>query len=152
MAEQARAPPPVPLYITPTPAVCHAMPRYNITPCAAVYNAMRRCLSRHAPLSITPRRVLQRLLLSEENELFDPARRRVDLSGGMMDHPLTDYFVASSHNSYLVGDQFRSNSDCRMYEQQLLMGCRCLEIDCWDGSGRTSDPNLSPEPRAQPSS
>lgn len=104
--------------------------------------------------------MLQRLLLSEENELFDPARRRVDLSGGMMDHPLTDYFVASSHNSYLVGDQFRSNSDCRMYEQQLLMGCRCLEIDCWDGSVRTSDPNPNPSaepnphpsPRAQPSS
>ena len=111
MAEQARAAMPVPLSITLYPL--------SIT---------------HAPLYITPRRVLQRLLLSEENELFDPARRRVDLSEGMMDHPLTDYFVASSHNSYLVGDQFRSNSDCRMYEQQLLMGCRCLEIDCWDGA------------------
>ncbi len=75
---------------------------------------------------------LQRLLLSEENELFDPARIGVDLS--TMGQPITDYFVASSHNSYLTGDQFRSNSDCRMYEQQLLMGCRCLEIDCWDGA------------------
>ena len=114
--------------------VLHGPVPLSIAPFSAVYHAIPRYLTRHPPLHITPRRVLQRLLLSEENELFDPARRRVDLTEGMMDHPLTDYFVASSHNSYLVGDQFRSNSDCRMYEQQLLMGCRCLEIDCWDGA------------------
>ena len=76
---------------------------------------------------------LQRLLLSPENELFDPAQREVNLQDGYMSHPLTDYFIATSHNSYLTGDQFRSNSDVRMYECQLQMGCRCLEIDCWDG-------------------
>ena len=105
----------------------------------AMVRTFREAIARHAvdtegEAQWLSKRVLQRLLLSEENELFDPARRRVDLSDGKMDHPLTDYFVASSHNSYLVGDQFRSNSDCRMYEQQLLMGCRCLEIDCWDGA------------------
>ena len=76
---------------------------------------------------------LQQLLLSEHNELFDPAAATAHLADGYMDHPLTDYFIASSHNSYLVGDQYRSQSDCRMYEQQLKDGCRCLEIDCWDG-------------------
>ena len=76
---------------------------------------------------------LQRLLLSDENELFDP-RRKARVKEEDMIHPLTDYFIASSHNSYLVGDQWKSNSDCRMYEQQLLIGCRCLEIDCWDGA------------------
>ena len=76
---------------------------------------------------------LQRLLLSDANELFDP-KRKARVREDEMVHPLTDYFIASSHNSYLVGDQWKSNSDCRMYEQQLLIGCRCLEIDCWDGA------------------
>ena len=59
-----------------------------------------------------------------------------------MDYPLTDYFVASSHNSYLVGDQFQSNSDTRMYEEQLKLGCRCLEIDCWDGVAPDYEPDV----------
>ena len=41
---------------------------------------------------------LQQLLLSEHNELFDPAAATAHLADGYMDHPLTDYFIASSHN------------------------------------------------------
>jgi len=81
---------------------------------------------------------LQRLLLSNENELFAPHHRFVDESS--LNMPLTDYFIASSHNSYLTGDQYRSDSDTRMYEVQLLQGCRCLEIDCWDG--RDGEPEV----------
>ncbi|KAG8513793.1 1-phosphatidylinositol 4,5-bisphosphate phosphodiesterase zeta-1, partial [Galemys pyrenaicus] len=45
-----------------------------------------------------------------------------------MTHPLNDYFISSSHNTYLISDQFLGPSDLWGY------GCRCLEIDCWDGS------------------
>ncbi|XP_063094364.1 1-phosphatidylinositol 4,5-bisphosphate phosphodiesterase zeta-1 [Cavia porcellus] len=51
-----------------------------------------------------------------------------------MTYPLTDYFISSSHNTYLVSDQLVGPSDLWGYVSALVKGCRCLEIDCWDGS------------------
>ncbi|XP_032711315.1 1-phosphatidylinositol 4,5-bisphosphate phosphodiesterase zeta-1 isoform X3 [Lontra canadensis] len=51
-----------------------------------------------------------------------------------MNHPLNDYFISSSHNTYLVSDQLLGPSDLWGYISALVKGCRCLEIDCWDGS------------------
>lgn len=50
-----------------------------------------------------------------------------------LDRPLNEYFISSSHNTYLVGRQVAGSSSVEPYVRALQKACRCLEIDCWDG-------------------
>jgi len=47
--------------------------------------------------------------------------------------PLNEYFISSSHNTYLMGRQVGGESSPEGYIHVLKKGCRCVEIDCWDG-------------------
>uniref|UniRef100_A0A6B2KZP2 Phosphoinositide phospholipase C n=1 Tax=Arcella intermedia TaxID=1963864 RepID=A0A6B2KZP2_9EUKA len=68
------------------------------------------------------------------NYLFDPIQNSIaspPKNEENLDGPLKDYWIDSSHNTYLPGDQLSSDTTTEMYRIALLRGCRCLELDVW---------------------
>ncbi|XP_071566275.1 1-phosphatidylinositol 4,5-bisphosphate phosphodiesterase isoform X3 [Temnothorax nylanderi] len=81
-----------------------------------------------------------RYLMSDENAPVFLDRLDVYMD---MDQPLAHYYINSSHNTYLSGRQFGGKSSVEMYRQVLLAGCRCVELDCWDGKGEDEEPIIT---------
>jgi Ca2+-binding EF-hand superfamily protein len=48
-----------------------------------------------------------------------------------MNRPLNEYFIYSSHNTYLTNHQLYGESNVEMYNFAILNGCRLVELDCW---------------------
>ncbi|XP_062845640.1 1-phosphatidylinositol 4,5-bisphosphate phosphodiesterase delta-4 [Trichomycterus rosablanca] len=69
-------------------------------------------------------------LSSSEGSIFNPAMQQLYQD---MNQPLCHYFISSSHNTYLLEDQLRGQSSVEGYIRALKRGCRCVEVDCWDG-------------------
>ncbi|KAI5286972.1 Phospholipase C, partial [Ascosphaera aggregata] len=67
-------------------------------------------------------------LMSSSNSIYPPATE-----APKFDRPLNEYFISSSHNTYLLGRQVAGSSSTEAYIGALQKGCRCIEIDCWDG-------------------
>lgn len=72
-----------------------------------------------------------RYMLSDQCSIFKMQHKTIYQD---MSFPMCDYYISSSHNTYLIADQLIGASHLWGYASALRKGCRCLEIDCWDGS------------------
>ncbi|KAL9637862.1 MAG: hypothetical protein Q9204_001709 [Flavoplaca sp. TL-2023a] len=90
-------------------------------------------LLQHSPSSDSVHvKHLAEYLASPEGDAMMPLAN-MDLS-----YPISNYFINSSHNTYLTGNQLYSDSSTDAYTNVLLRGCRCIEIDVWDGDANST--------------
>lgn len=70
-----------------------------------------------------------RYLLSPYNSIVDPDKKYTN-----MKLPLNNYYINSSHNTYLTNSQIGfKTASTEGYVKALINGCRCIEIDCHNG-------------------
>lgn len=72
------------------------------------------------------------MLNSSYNTVYNKAKQNNELDTS---HSLVDYYINSSHNTYLKGHQLKGLSDPKMYSYAILAGYRLVELDCYNGEG-----------------
>lgn len=76
-------------------------------------------------------------------EFLDKPHVNVPKALTSREHPLTEYFISSSHNTYLLAHQLYGTSSAVAYETALNAGSRCVEIDAWDNSDDKEEPKVT---------
>jgi len=76
-------------------------------------------------------------------ELLD--KSHVEVPRGITDrsYPLPEYFISSSHNTYLLAHQLYGSASATAYETALSNGARCVEIDAWDNEEDLDEPKVT---------
>ena len=74
---------------------------------------------------------LEYLTDPDRNNLFNPAHQHVYQD---MNRPIGDYFLYSSHNTYIAGNQLYGNASLDAIQRALVAGVRVIELDCMVGS------------------
>ena len=77
---------------------------------------------------------LTMLLFSEENSILNPVFVNTPADEEYLSAPMSHYWINSSHNTYLTGNQYNSRSSVECYVRALRQGCRCIELDCWNSN------------------
>ena len=94
--------------------------------------------------------ILSKHDISDSDQVSQPLRSLLDRPHAIVppeltdrSHPLPDYFISSSHNTYLQAHQLYGSSSASAYETTLLAGSRCVEIDAWDDNDNKDEPKVT---------
>ncbi|KAK0443966.1 PLC-like phosphodiesterase [Desarmillaria tabescens] len=82
------------------------------------------------PKPVMSRKSFTNFLMSSDNPALPDHDRNIHHD---MTRPLSEYYISSSHNTYLVGHQLVGTSTIEGYIRALLHSCRSVEVDVYDG-------------------
>lgn len=115
----------------------HAKQQLNVSNALRKYLAKQKVIAEHdAGIGSNETTPALRSLLGKSH--FDVPESLLDRS-----RPLPEYFISSSHNTYLMAHQLYGSSSASAYETALKTGSRCVEIDAWDNSANPEEPKVT---------
>src|ERR1700761_2723146 len=76
-------------------------------------------------------------------ELLDKPHIQVPKEITDRNHPISEYFISSSHNTYLTAHQLYGTAAPVAYQIALSTGSRCVEIDAWDNDDDKEEPKVT---------
>jgi phosphatidylinositol phospholipase C, delta len=122
---------------------------HSARPAVALKNHLR--VSQALKSFLEKERILSEEDIGHESDESTPALKRLlDMPHIVVppevtdrSHPFPEYFISSSHNTYLLAHQLFGTSSATAYETALVAGARCIEIDAWDGDENKDEPKVT---------